>query len=300
MTTTFSRGLDSDFIEKLGAEVGKGGWWDNVLADQSLLIAVRERYLDVYWHGQRLFHVTPGLKVTTHAKYLVDPKLADQVSLTNGEFDIAKLRDIGFVRQYEGPATLNSMKSAADYFSGLEKTGCHAIAINNPNVIDCEIAFPHSERIVNTPRVDLASLEAVGTDAARLVFWEAKRFSNGELRAAGDRRAPVCDQVEGYKTCLAANRTEVEKSYKRVAENLMTIDGMRPEPKLLPDTLIAEVSTGKRQLTLGDEPSVGLIIFGFDRGQRDELRWQSHLRRLTLAISKVLPRGDAKSIKLPR
>jgi hypothetical protein len=284
--TPFAHGLDSDFITQLSAEAAKPGWLADVLADPNLCIAVRKGSLDVYWRGQRLFHVTnpSGLKVTTHEKYLLDPALESQASLANGKFDVTGIEK-GLIRCYEGPTTLAKMKKVAGLFSGREKIGCHEIAIGNCGVIDCEITFPDritlgNGKVVNKPRVDLASFEQVGTDA-RLVFWEAKHFGNDELRTAGKQAAPVCYQVEGYQSYLSANRDEVEKSYKVVAENLVAISRMGWKRRLSP--LIEEVASCKRKLTLGDlnkKPKVGLIIFGFDMGQRDHPNWKTgHLRK---------------------
>jgi hypothetical protein len=90
------------------------------------------------------------------------------------------------------------------------------------------------------------------------------------------------------------------ESYRKVAENLVAIGRMGWKRSLSP--LFEEVSTGKRQLTLGEndeKPEVGLIIFGFDIGQRDERGWQGQLGRLKEKICPVLSRGDAKAIKLP-
>jgi hypothetical protein len=114
-------------------------------ADPKLVVALRGTYLNVYWRGQSLFRVestSSGFNVTPHEKYLVAPKLASQVTLTGRDFDISSLAEKGFIRRYEGPATIAKMKAAAGPFSGLEKTGCHEIAVRNAGVIDCEIAFP--------------------------------------------------------------------------------------------------------------------------------------------------------------
>ena len=137
----FNRGLSHEFIHQLDEEAKKNSWWADVLNDPKLFVAVREEYLNVYWRGQSLFLVKPGPKVTTHVKFLVDPELDDQVPLVEGEFKIGELQERGFVSLYEGPKTLTKMKKAAGLFSGLEKTGCHEIEVNNPEVIDCEIAF---------------------------------------------------------------------------------------------------------------------------------------------------------------
>lgn len=202
MSSVFDHALDTAFIAKLATEAKKKGWWADALADSSLFIALRGASLNVYWRGQSLFRAEPtssGVNVTTHEKFLVDPALASQVALSDGNFDLSNLVERGFIRRYEGAATIAKMKTAAGLFPGLEKIGCHEIAVRNPEVIDCEIAFPGAVSEgggtpdKRAPRVDLASLETDGEDA-RLVFWEAKDFSNGELRADAGL-PPVCDQV---------------------------------------------------------------------------------------------------------
>lgn len=298
MTSIFDRALEPAFIEQLDAEAALGGWWADVLADPKLLIATRGKSLNVYWRGQSLFLVEAGksgLKVTTHPKYLLDPALATKVSLIDGSFNVENMVRNGVIHHYKGPETLDKMKKAAGLFSGLEKTGCHEIAVRNPSVIDCEIAFPGSGSPsgdgdkTSANRVDIASLETDSNDA-RLVFWEAKHFSNPELRADGGL-PPVCGQVEKYQNYLSANRKAIERSYAKVAANLKHLGMARPL-----STLIEEVATGERTLTLGEKPKVGLIIFGFDMGQRDHPIWKDHLQRLKVNIPHVIAVGDAKKV----
>lgn len=63
--------------------------------------------------------------------------------------------------------------------------------------------------------------------------------------------------------------------------------------------LFGDIAKGKRSLTLGQEPEVRLVIFGFDSGQRDEPRWKKHLARLRDEIP-ILAAGDAKGIRIER
>src|SRR4051812_33555432 len=116
MASIFEHAVNKDFIKALEVEGTKEGWWADVLADPKLLIFPRGSYLNVYWRGQSLFCVNAyrsGPKVTTHEKYLVDPKLASQVPLTEGVFDIESLlKKGGFIRRYEGKKTLADMKTA--------------------------------------------------------------------------------------------------------------------------------------------------------------------------------------------
>ncbi len=298
----FNHGLSPEFIRRLAEEAKKVSWWADVLNDPDLFVAVREEYLNVYWRGHSLFRVelaASGLRVTTHVKFLVDPKLAHQVSLAEGKFVVSELADRGFISQYEGEGTLAKMKTAADLFSEPEKTGCHEIILTNPQVIDCEIAFPGSGGPdKGAPRVDLLSLEPDGG----LVFWEAKHFTNGDLRAPDQEDVPVCKQINCYRQYLSQpkRRDAIEKSYKRVVENLLAIDKMRREPRRL-SRLITEVPDRRQQPTLGAEPKVGLVIFGFDKAQRDDPNWKKHhLERLEKdgKVARVVAAGDAKHIRL--
>jgi len=302
----FARALSPGFIKKLEVEAGRGGWWTDVLADPKLVIALRGRWLNVYWRGQSLFRVvatSSGLKATTHLKFLVDPSLASPVNLHERDFHIAALTKTGFIRRYEGPATLAKMKSAAGVYSGLEKTGCHDIAVRNSGVIDCEIAFPGKVSLDDggddkqAPRIDLAALEKYG-DEARLVFWEAKHYANGELRAESPP-ARVVRQVNIYKKYLSVpeNRETIERSYTKVAENLVEIKRMGWKREL--SSLITDVGTDKRKLTLGAEPAVGLIIFGFDAAQLNSPVWLGHFEPLKEKISDIRAVGHAQNIHLP-
>jgi hypothetical protein len=302
----FKRSISPEFIEQLNQEAAKGGWWKDALAELKLFIALRGSYLNVYWRGQSLFKVneeSSGLTVTTHEKYLVDPALTSQVPLNNGAFDVASLVKNGIIFHYKGPATLAKMRTAAGLFSGVEKTGCHEIAAHNHSVIDCEIAFPGSVSPGDggdkngAPRADLASLETDGNDV-RLVFSKAKDFGNGELRAAEKKDVRICHQIEEYQKYRSdpRNRTAIEREYKLVAENLVAIHKMGWVRPLSP--LIKAIGSGQKQLTLGREPKVGLIIFGFDAAQRDDPEWQKHLRRLEGTIGDVRVVGDAKQIRI--
>ncbi|MGA2611493.1 MAG: hypothetical protein ABSH01_28940 [Terriglobia bacterium] len=299
----FKHGLSDKFIEQLAEEANKVSWWADVLNDAQLFIALRNRNINVYWRGQSLFKVMmgpSGLSAKMHPKFLIEPGLHDEVTLVNGRFGVEGLVDSGIIRTYEGPETLKKMKKAAGRFSGLEDTGCHDIILANPQVIDREIGFSGliSLHDGGTGKrrhlVDLLTLESDG-DAVRLVFWEAKHFINRELRALG-AVVPVCEQIKRYRQCLSEHRHEIESGYKRVAENLVAFEEMGWKRRLSP--LIKEVAKG-RPLTLGaddEDAKVGLVIFGFNKAERDEDNWQGHLARLKSEVKYVIARGNPKDI----
>lgn len=57
----FNRGLDDDFVGQLRTLAKESGWFAEVLADEGLILGIRNNYLNVYWHGQSLFEIKrPG------------------------------------------------------------------------------------------------------------------------------------------------------------------------------------------------------------------------------------------------
>ena len=302
--TIFDHALSQPFVDALRKEVDSEGWWRDVLADPTLVVATRGRSLNVYWKGQSLFQtffVHGALRVSTHEKFLLDPALEGQVPLRDdGTFDIDALLKKGFLGRYEGKETLKKMKAAAELFADDEKKGCHEISVRNPNVIDVEVAFPgkyvFEGKEKAAPRVDLAAVELDGADA-RLVFWEAKTYDNGELRAKSEKvTAPVCAQVARYRTILTQHRDVVEASYTKVAANLVAFKAMGWARPLSP--LIHAVGKGEARLHLGEDPAVGLVVFGFDAGQRDETRWIAHRSKLEINIGRTKYVGDPAKVRL--
>lgn len=305
--SVFDRSLDSAFRDELVA-ASKGGWWRDVLADESLLVALRGSYLNVYWLGQSIFKVWSGgsnLCASTHEKYLLDPRLKRQVAFDGRTFAIERLVQHGFLSEY-GPGALDRLKRAARLYTGKEKAGCHWVALANPNTIDVEVAFSatiesdeegESGRI-KSPRIDLLLLEPHGEDAARLVFWEAKAFSNPELGSPGSELDPaVLGQMERYRAVIAGARPALEASYARVCADLHALHvgvGRSLHP------LIEEVALGKRSVTVGDKPLVNLLVFGFDMAQREA--WRDHVKSLGKAVAhsggRLRAVGDPKNAKL--
>nr|WP_294521089.1 hypothetical protein [uncultured Rhodopila sp.] len=309
----FDRAIDDDFVAKLKFEADRGGWWADVLADHKLFVALRGKYLNVYWRGQSLFYVEQNgssLNVTTHEKFLIEPGLKSQVRLTDGTFDVVNLREKGIIYRYEGPATLDKLKRASQRFAGLEKTGCHEIALGRSAVIDCEIAFSGTAAAEtdgcdanydeDAGRIDLACLQQDG-DKARLVFWEAKHYSNNQLRAdlrSDDELPPVCHQIKKYEQYISADPEAIVESYAKVARNLVQLRDMSPVNNLPAQKwkIIEEVGRRSRSLVL--EPRVGLVIFGYDDSHKKSKRWASHLARLRANISQVKTWGDAGAVNL--
>jgi len=300
--SNFKRGLDDEFIEALQKEAEKGGWWRDVLADPSLVLAIRDAYLNVYWLGQSIFKIRfaqNSLAVSTHAKYLLNPSLSKQVKFDGDKFYLGDLEASALVRDYVSSGeTLGKLKKAAAVYANGEKIGVHSIVTSNPSVVDVEIALSAAgyEGVGKLPRMDIAAFERA-EHAARLVFWEAKLFENNELRANnGD--AAVVGQIAKYRSMIAAHKKSLLSSYTRVAANLSSLADMSLGARSVPD-FVREVGRGSRTLTLSDPADIGLIIFGFDQAQRDHAPWQKHLGGLRAVVGdRIRTSGSPKGINI--
>jgi hypothetical protein len=262
----FKRGLSEHFVGALAELAEKPGWWQDVLADASLIIGIRDECFDVYWNGQSIFNANfqgRTVNVNTHVKYLLDPDSDERVELEGGHF---RVKSRPLLASY-ATGTLGKLKRAADLFSGMEKQGVHAIVRANENIIDVEIRLDardlDSER--NQPRIDIAAFEQ-RPDRVELVFWEAKLFANKELRAAGS--APVVKQIKEYQQVLEARQPEVLSSYRCVAQNLVAIAQMTGSRHIIGPAIQA-VADGQ-ELRMNSTANIGLVIFGFDADQKAE------------------------------
>ena len=297
----FSRCLSEGSIDLLASEAQQeNSWWRCVLDDPKLFIGIRKDRVDVYWLGQCIFQArndSGKLKVTTHPKYLLDPGLKGAISISDGSFNVAALSANALIRKFEGKSTLERMKKAAAYYAGDEKVGCHQAAEANPSVIDVEVALlgADSEDVFKTTqsRIDFAALDAHGENV-NLVFWEAKVFSNKELRS-NKAEAPVVAQMTRYVDLLTAQRTAVEASYRSLARNLVAFrDRMGWARPLSP--LVSKVAASPELLTMHDTPSIRLLVFGFDKDQEKGAVWKGHLEKLEAGKPKFI--GDAKNARL--
>ncbi|MCJ2132399.1 hypothetical protein [Methylobacterium sp. E-045] len=277
------------------------------------MIAIRAEYLNVYYRGASIFRVEregDRLIPITHAKYLTRRKQGSVKMGADGTFDIDP--NTALWRSYEGPPTLREMIQAADTLTGPEKIGLHSLLLASSHVIDVEIAFgaialpttedskdgliaaaaedageapqaSSSPTAGGTDRIDVATVEEQDGEV-RIVFHEAKHFANPELRASVGETPRVAEQIDRYRRTLAHHADAIGRSYRDVCQALARIDAMRR--RVQTDTqasaplhpLITRVANSGTPPTVDPEPR--LVIFGFDKDQRDGTIWQSHLKRL--------------------
>jgi hypothetical protein len=115
---------------------------------------------------------------------------------------------------------------------------------NNPGVIDVEVAFgleADDEAVPATRRIDFAALRRT-SKGAEIIFYEAKLFTNKEVKAKDAVIPPVIAKIEGYERLLKKHAGELIESYREVCGNLASLDGVRERHTPLLD-IMREVST---------------------------------------------------------
>lgn len=316
----FKRGLSAESmraLQKLAASSGDN-WWKEVLGAKDLLLSVRSGYLNAYVKGQSVFKITfersgdgddqPRLAI--HYKYLIKPELAKKdpyVVFDGKKFSVDPDEIVHTV--FESKLTLPQLIKTAARFSGAEKTGVHKIALNEPKVIDLEVAFTATDESdsPSAPRMDIAVLVPNKLGGASLVFCEAKCFDNKELSSlegvtekglpAGvlERRISVVAQLQKYQVFIGseANNELLVKSYIRVCKALVEISRQHPGRKV--DELVQQVADEDVKLSI--HPNVYLLVYDFDDDQKKGAV-KTRLTTLRNKGIKIIAKGKASDFSL--
>jgi hypothetical protein len=167
----------------------------------------------------------------------------------------------GSAGAYGGPTTLRKWMVRAGVWETPEKMQIDKVVSANPAIIDLEMGLPASGDGRSALRVDLVALETEG-QAVRVVFWEAKRASDGRLRSRSPR-PKVMDQIDAYRTYFADpdNRRMVAEAYRETCIAMRRFCDMAAPTsgKLNLDPLILSVAENAR-LEIDRTPR--LVIFG--------------------------------------
>ncbi len=290
----FKRGLRPEFVKRLNDEYESGGWWKAIADDPQLFIAIRDEYLNVYWKGNSLLKLWmhgDTLAGEVHYKYLLRPEVATSqyLQIEGGQLRLGSPADFFFADLSD----IAGLKRAAEVYAGEEKMGVHKIVASNFNVIDVEVAFgtennQSGARVAQ--RIDFAALRH-GKSGLELTFYEAKTFTNPELRANG-KAAPVLGQLERYRHFLRSAQSDLMLSYRKVCGNLVSLHGVRNRFSAIHGVL-GDVAQGVCDLRISTD--VRLVVFGYDRDQHNGPVWAAHRQKLRAALGRnLLFKGSAK------
>lgn len=288
--SNFKRGLGPDLVRVLEEEYNRLSWWYAMANDPELFIAIRDEYLNVYWKGNsllKLFLQDGRLVGEVHYKYMLRPKSnTPYLRIEGGKVMSANHADY-FLSDL---SSIEYLKSSADIHAGPEKSGVHKIVMSNLNVIDVEIAFGTENEQSGAKvaeRIDFAALR-LESQGPEVVFYEAKTFSNGDLRAVGERSPRVVSQLKRYRDFLRDSESEVINSYRKVCGNLVSLSGVREREGISSmRDLLADIESGKRPLKIN--PNVRLVVFGYDRDQANGSIWKPHREKLETHLRDLCP-----------
>ena len=288
-------------------------WWRDVLdaryrskhsaEERRLLVAVRNGYLNAYADGHSILKVgfrksgagvQPRCEI--HRKYVLGPKAGDGRVIFDG-------KQVGDM-PYEGSAMLQSWITAAlDHADqnnkGAEKRGVATIAARHPNTIDVEMALPANEPVGPDTRktaslVDLVTLERAG-DGVQIVFYEAKQFSNPELRAK-NLEPEVLDQLRKYEDYASdpIRRQQIIDAYRNACVILRDIAAMRGAAV---GSLVHEVASNP-WLQVSLDPKPRLVVFGYSSKQVSDKHWPQHQNILRDSGYTLLMEERAEDVQL--
>lgn len=297
----FNRGLNSEFVAALNQAYKKQTWWKTMMDDPDLHLGIRYNYLNIYYAGNSLINLSyknDQLLGKTHYKYLLDPYKNLYIQSSDGKANPNNINlQTLFIKDLH---ELKPIKRASLSYAGEEKKGIQKILMSNHNIIDVEIALtdegakeevegsPDVERKRSTaPRIDFAALQK-RDKVWELLFFEAKLFSNSDIRASENKEPKIVQQIKTYNKLIEDQLPNIKESYIRVCKNLMDLEGKILTKK---KAVVEEVAQ-KENLTISPRPR--LIIFGFDRDQQKG-RLAQDLERLKdfLKENPIYSKGDS-------
>lgn len=234
-------------------------WWRKIVdlrfVDQSgitqpLFLAVRDNYINAYVEGQSFFKISfpkGNFRAEIHEKYL-DPDVTVQGYVALGE--TALVKDIDLLKTW----MIRTRNHARE-----EKKGIAVAIGRNPQIVDVEMALPNEAAWAD--QMDIVALQSCQSGGINLVFYEAKQFMNGDLRAAGTTPPRVLHQLGRYKTWLEApgRAAQLVQAYRRTCRYLVKFNEVR-ETRI--DPLVSEAAKDDSILRVDTSPR--LIIFGYE------------------------------------
>ena len=285
----FKRGLDCGFVDWLNEKYNDGGWWYDFVDDKDTFLAIRENYVNVYYRGNSLLKLkeldSNNHKGEIHRKFL--PKHFERDNRDNDEVDIVgdyvivkndtlNRLDVGKLK--EGVDCHHKERADRRKTPGLEeREHVQKFALANSNVLDGEITWEGS-----SGQLDFATLEENGKDV-EIVFFEAKRFETkktSELRRQDPNADPdVVGQIDEYAKLLQGARDDIVKSYRRVCDNLLKLQGL-DERYRKHHEMLEGIAKGKIQLKVNEEPRLIVFVDDADRYWKRYRYWERHYDKL--------------------
>lgn len=223
--------------------------------------AVRNNSIDFYYKGGKLFTYDKRNGFTTHHKYASvirysakKPYITDKDLQAVGSFEEGYERIKENCSLYTGVEAAGVSRTYSNFSCARHKRSQHMV------VLDIEISLrreggeeepePGKPSRANSDRIDLL---LYNNETGLLRFFEAKDFSNNEIRADSEHEPKIVRQMERYRKQLNAAhvREEMLASYKNhvgIINQLFDLKAPLAEPEDI-------------------DPEPRLLLFGFDMDQ---------------------------------
>lgn len=223
-----------------------------VARNQSVFLAIRNRRIDFYHRGGKLFSFD-------NAGFETNLKYAATIIHHNKKTTVreSELRDVRCITDFSSGYA--SIKSLCALYAHEEARGVSELYSRFPYtahgqpvvVLDIEASFDSRLRDDSDNTQDRIDLILLNTRSKELLFVEAKRQENPEIHASDANVPPVVSQIGRYRDQIEVQKKPILESYGRVVEAtnaLLGLDLPRPESIV---------------------PEVPLLVFGYDRAQEN-------------------------------
>lgn len=253
----FTRTLSPKFIGSLNdLYTDEKSWWRKIADDKDIFILIRNNELRVQANGGLLLQINQDLQSNIVCKIHEDflslrsEKNPYVVLEETTSGPIQRVEGLnGFVKHY------SKIKRRINIFTGKERQAVQYLANNVPRIVDIEIGFEgelkQNASKKSVPRIDMAAI----TDKGTLVFFEAKLFSNSEIRS---KKTPkVVSQLQKYQKLLSQKANEIITAYQEQLNIYTQLNGKFFENR------------SPKISNLSIHPHARLIITDFDASQRD-------------------------------
>jgi hypothetical protein len=279
MAGEFNRCLPDEGLALLKA---RPSWWQDLLdyrfkdvsgKEQPLFLAIRGGYLNAYVEGQSILKIgfvsrPVRLSAEIHNKYVY----ADDQSYLKFDGNEVKAKQYPSVT-YEQRKSVGEWVKRARSYAGDEKRGVAVIVARNSHVIDVEMGLTGQPSV---DRIDIVALEK-DAEALKIVFYEAKLFSNHAALRADTLQPKVLKQLKRYEDWIRSRPDEIIPAYRRACGLLIRLHGMRYTRADLhaPSVHRFVLQAAKEGSNLQVDPKPRLIVFGYSPSERVG-SWKRH------------------------
>lgn len=289
----FKRCISTAGLKALHAMANDAGenWWKDLLSlwrpsgqpcgKDGLRLAIRDGYLNFYFHGQSIAKVCFGHggvpRIETHVKYVAEGQpVQDHAKLVGNQIS---LPHSDTVLPYNGVRTMHEWIDRASQYTHNEKRFVDEIVAANESVIDVEMALTAWGERTSALRMDFVTLTHKSC-RARIACWEAKLLSDARL--VSETEPKVLRQIQSYKDFLNVqpHREHVKTAYCETCKLLVQFKGMAERcghPGVVLPNAVTCAAKGTSGLTI--HPGLHLVILN-DSANGERANWSTHEAKL--------------------